>query len=142
MRVHRRAAGGVEFILRQQLLKRLDAGLPALLDLAGRAIAESRRQAAPANVAGQGNLLFGRGAAALGLQGLDDLDRAQVVVVLLDLAALAKPHILGDAEVGGRDRRGRLGRAYTSFGSGLSRMYSGSTISSASSSGTPFRTSA
>lgn len=96
------AAGGAKLGRREHLGQFPPAGFPSALELA-LGTGEGVGKAAPADVAGEGALLIGRRAAVLGLQGFQQADGGEVVVELLDLAALAKADLIGDGEVDGRN---------------------------------------
>ena len=138
VRVLRAVPGRSQFFRREQLLDLSNPLFPAVFDLACGWIFEGVRQSAPADVLGQDGLLVGGGPALLAEDGLERGDCRDVVVELGHLAALAKLQVRGDDKVLCRDgcrRRGQRSGFSISLvisGSSLSRMYLGSTTSSAS----------
>jgi hypothetical protein len=100
--------GGV-FVLGEKRLKRLAAALPIRLEVAVR-IAEGVGETAPADIAGEGLLLGGGGAAVLALDGLEGFDGRDVVAELDALRALSKLGLVSDAVVDRREVWSLLGR--------------------------------
>lgn len=103
--------------------------LPFILELTGRRVREGIHQPAPANVTGQHRLLIRGGTAVFGFDFLEGADRGEVVVELLNLAALAEAGVVGDLEVGSGDIRRTGGCAVDGY-SRFSLRNSASSIAS------------